>query len=151
VNDDFLGGFKPDDILDMQGALRDRDEAIERVGEHAAPLFKVVARDALERVARRRPEFIVDAIWAELGQLAPNTHDKRAMGNVVIQAARDGVIENGALLQRSAQRQCHGNMRTVWHSKVYKGAAFFLVKNLETSHMISDVVTTTHPNQKEAE
>lgn len=94
-----------------------RDEAIVRVEAHAAPVFKELAFAAVCRVARRRHSFIVDMVWAELelGEAAP-THEKRAMGAVMVRASRAGIIEPTDEFRASEQRNCHSNPRRVWRS-----------------------------------
>lgn len=108
--------------FDKPRAREARDAALERVEAHAAPDFNSLARAAIERVARRRPAFIVDEVWKELGATAP-THEKRAMGAAMQAARREGVIEPTESFEASAQVQCHANPRRVWRSRVWSREA----------------------------
>ena len=92
-----------------------RDEAVDRAARNAAPAFNDLAFAAVCRVAKRRHRFIVDMVWAELGEAAP-THEKRAMGAVMVKASRAGIIEPTDEFRASEQRNCHSNPRRVWRS-----------------------------------
>ena len=99
-----------------------RDEAMSRVEAHAAPTFNDLAFAAVCRVARRRHAFIVDMVWAELGEAAAaSVHEKRAMGAVMGKASRAGVISPTNEFRASEQRNCHANPRRVWRSNWRNG------------------------------
>ena len=104
-------------LLDLPAARAGRDIAIARGADHASSDFTERAYLAVCTVACRELEFIVDAVWMELGSV-PLTHDKRAMGSVMLRAVRDRIIKPTEEFRASAQRQCHANPRRVWRSLV---------------------------------
>ena len=104
-------------LFDLPAARAARDVAIARGVDHASTEFADRAYLAVCAVACRESEFIVDAVWMELGSVPP-THDKRAMGSVMLRAFRDRIIEPTEEFRASAQRQCHANPRRVWRSLV---------------------------------
>lgn len=84
------------------------------------------AMDAIERVASRRREFIVDQVWDELvrvtllgAQQGTGATDNRAMGVAMREAAKLGIIRPTGFYRASNQPQCHANPRRVWESLVY--------------------------------
>ena len=104
-------------LFDLPAARSARDIAITRGADHASSDFIERAYLAVCAVACRETEFIVDAVWTELGSV-PSTHDRRAMGSVMLRAVRDRIIKPTEEFRASAQRQCHANPRRVWRSLV---------------------------------
>lgn len=96
-----------------------RDEAIDRVVEHADGDFIDQAIIAIGRVAATREEFIVDEVWKEIDPSA-QTHEKRAMGAAMQMAKKGGLIAPTDRFSPSEQVQCHANPRRVWRSLVYR-------------------------------
>ena len=80
-------------------AIAERDEALARVAEHTDPSWEAEAVQAIYTLAARRfpddnlVEFTTDDVWdllAERGIPAP--HEPRALGTIVREATRQGVI-----------------------------------------------------------
>jgi len=71
----------------------ERDKAMRQVEENAGPCFKARAMrfvaDYLRKHGETPGEDITDAMWAAGIQ----AHDRRAMGPVLMQLLRDGIIE----------------------------------------------------------
>lgn len=65
-----------------------RDEAIQRVDDHADTDWKEVALEAVYQTCLNRDEFISDDVW--LFADIPNTRDNRAFGPVMRRAASKG-------------------------------------------------------------
>ena len=107
-----LGMFETP-LLDLQAACVARDLAVARAEAHAAPAFAVAALAAVNRLTRRLRVFIVDDVWAEIGDDWPATPDKRAMGAVMRRAVAAGLIEATADFRASVQKNCHANPRRV--------------------------------------
>ena len=107
--------------LSLIEARRRRDEGLAQVNSDQNLDFKLAAVDALERLARRKEEFIVDDIWTEMGADIPSCSDNRAMGLVTQFGLATGLIEATTFFQSSAQPQCHANPRRVWSSLVFEG------------------------------
>ena len=93
-----------------------RDEAIQRVDEHANDAWKARAFDAIARVARRRSTLTTDDVWAAMDGPA-GTHEPRAMGPMMLSAARAGLIEATESYVKSARVTCHARPLRVWSSK----------------------------------
>lgn len=87
-------------------------------------LFVNQAMEAVERVASRHREFIVDDVWFELFRnldfIEPT--DRRAVGIALREAAKLGVIRPTTRFEASVQAQCHSNPRRVWQSLTYDSA-----------------------------
>lgn len=84
----------------------------------ANPEWRAAALAALERVCRKYQTFIVDNIWNELGQ-RDDEPDRRAMAGILSEGERRGWCRRTDQMQRSEQRQCHGNKRRVWRSRLF--------------------------------
>jgi hypothetical protein len=102
--------------LDLSAAQVARDRAVAVVEANASEAFSVQAFSALCAVAAREETLIVDDIWVELGEDAPETRDKRAMGAVMQRGRREKVIAPTNDFRPSAQKQCHANPRRVWRT-----------------------------------
>lgn len=108
-----------------QAALFDEDEAaaagreaVERVGENADPQWMARALDAVRKVARRRPTFTTDDVWAVLYQYDAVPDEPRAMGAVMIRARALGIVSRTDNYRNSARRRCHGRPVRVWISEL---------------------------------
>jgi tRNA G26 N,N-dimethylase Trm1 len=64
-----------------QGNLQ-RDKALERVERNAQDEWKESAREVVEHLARIRPEFTTDAVWAMLENMGHKTHEPQAMRDI---------------------------------------------------------------------
>jgi predicted secreted protein len=116
-----LAGMFQVPLFDIEGAREARDEAIDKVEEHASPEFKDAAASAVRTVAAATAYFIVDEVWKAMGDEWESVGDKRAMGAIMQQAKRDGLIAPTTMFRASAQVQCHANPRRVWQSLCYGG------------------------------
>ncbi len=96
------------------------DEAVARVEEHADPEWKVRALDAINTCALSFPHFTTDAVWALLDG-GPETHERRALGAVMRDAARRGWIESTERTEQAARVVAHQRPQRVWHSLIYGG------------------------------
>lgn len=69
-------------------------DAIRRVNEAADEHWKKLALDAVRVCAQVLPEFTTDDIWNALSAVPDaQTHDRRAMGAILQDALRLGIIE----------------------------------------------------------
>lgn len=100
-----------------------RDRALNRL-TRANGTFINHAIDAVERVANRKSEFIIDDVWDEVRRYeqALETHtwptDNRAIGAAIREAVKLGIIRATTTFRPSNQPQCHSNPRRVWQSLV---------------------------------
>jgi hypothetical protein len=103
-----------DSQMTLEDALAARDEAIQRVDEHADPDWKDHAYDLVVRTAGELYEFTQDDVWDR--GLQP-TRENRALGPVFLRAARAGVCEKTDRVRPSARS--HGSGKPVWRSLIH--------------------------------
>ncbi len=87
------------------------DRAIGAAGQE----WRGAASWALYKVCKRWQRFIVDQVWDELGK-REDEPDRRAMAGVLSEGEKNGWCVRTDDMQRSNQKQCHGNKRQVWRS-----------------------------------
>jgi hypothetical protein len=92
-----------------------RDDAVQRVDDHADVDWKDQALDAVRRTCEQRAEFISDDIW-EVGNL-PSTREDRALGAVMRKAARNGWCIKTDRVRPSVRSHLSG--KPVWSSLLY--------------------------------
>lgn len=93
------------------------DYALAQGAEHANPDWIDYAHHVIRQVALTHRTFIVDAIWdAGLGK----PPEARIIGNVLVWARREGLIEATNEFIPSAQTGCHRVPRRVWHSLIFE-------------------------------
>jgi hypothetical protein len=97
-----------------------KEEAINRVESNADPGWMNAAAIAVKRVALKLDTFTTDDVWDELGYVSNTTHEPRAMGAVMRNAARAGIITATSGYRTSKRGECHGRPVRVWTS--VKGA-----------------------------
>ncbi len=113
----------PDLQLSLDAALADaqRADAIQRVDEHADPDWRDVAYRCVLAVARRLEHFTTDEVIDELSKHpAITTHEPRALGPVMMRAARSNVIAATDRFVKSNAISRHRAPKQVWRSLVYK-------------------------------
>jgi uracil-DNA glycosylase len=101
---------------DELSAARRRDQALTAVADAADPNWMAAAWDALTEYVRTHETLFVDEFWAETGLQRPK--ESRALGPVVLRAAREGLIRKSGEFKKSAA----SNMteKPVWKSMVYR-------------------------------
>jgi len=94
-----------------------RDEAIDRVEQHAPPDWADEALNVVIGLAREEGrEFTTDAVWAGLNGAQPP--EPRAMGAVMRKAVMLGWIEKTDRMEMSKRPRCHRRPLTVWRSRL---------------------------------
>lgn len=93
-------------------------DAVERSEEHADAAWKQEALAAIRKAALAFETLIVDEVWRFLSPDA-QTHDLRAMGPMMVQAAKLGYIERVPDEYRKSNLKNHGTPRPVWRSRLY--------------------------------
>ena len=101
------------------GAQR-RDDALARVTRKADPEWIEAARTAIRKTATELSEFIVDHVFERMN-FALSTHDDRAIGALIREAARDRIIERTERFIPSFRASHHACPRRVWRSLIYRG------------------------------
>jgi hypothetical protein len=96
---------------------KERDDALKQVEENAAEQWKREALNAIHQTALQLREFISDDVW-EVGALeAP--HEARALGPMMLQAAKNGWIVKTNYIKPSVRSHLSG--KPIWLSSIYKG------------------------------
>lgn len=96
-------------------------EAMARVARAANEAWKQAAYETVETVARERNFFTADHVMASI-PTDVHTHELRALGPIMLKAARNGVIEKAKVPAINCTRaNCHAAPLTVWHSLLWDG------------------------------
>jgi hypothetical protein len=95
-----------------------RDEAMNRVDEHADLDWRVHVDQKICEVARRLPEFSTDDVWASLDP-GYATHEHRAMGPRMLAAVKNGYIAETGRTVKSLRPETHRNPKAIWRSLLY--------------------------------
>lgn len=101
--------------IDELDAARRRDEALVRVADAADPSWNTAAWDALVDYLRTHETFFVDDFWQETALVRPR--ESRALGPVVLRAARQGLMKKSGEFRKSAA----SNMteKPIWNSLIH--------------------------------
>lgn len=110
------------DLLDLAAAMSARDEAVTRVADHADVEWVSHILDTIYCLAVAQDEFTTDDIWQTIGEVA-STHEPRALGACMRQAARLGYVRASDRYVPSARAACHARPVRVWESLLRPGAA----------------------------
>ena len=85
--------------------------AIDRAQANASDLWFRGAMNAVRYLVAQRRPFTTDDVWSHVeGQ----THEPRAMGAVMRQAQRDGLIKPSGEYRKSLRPECHRRPIQVW-------------------------------------
>lgn len=106
---------------DRERSAVNRDEDIRRADRGAETCWREAALATICQVAETTPELTTDDVLAanpalELGR------EKRALGPMMLYAARDGVIAPTDRYARSSRRASNARHKRVWRSLVHGGA-----------------------------
>jgi len=104
--------------FNAQKSAAKRDQAMEQVEQSAEEEWKEVAYDTVIEVARVRQTFTADDVQEKLDKKPVHTHELRALGPVMLRAARDHVIEDSGTFTRTTQVKCHRMPRRIWRSLI---------------------------------
>lgn len=94
-----------------------RDEAIDRVEEHASAEWLEEAYEQAFSLAILRDAFTSEDVWDRLDGVV--THEPRAMGAVMRRLRANGVVEPTDTFVRSTSPRGHGRPSRVWKSRVF--------------------------------
>jgi hypothetical protein len=99
---------------DLFSAFAARDEAIARVDRNADDAWKACAETVVLHLARMRPTFTADDVWAYLtAHHDVSTHEPSALGAVITRLARQKKIRKIGYTQ-SARKARHAAPIAVW-------------------------------------
>ncbi len=96
-----------------------RDQAVERVDEHADPDWKVKVLKVIYELVLRRLDLISDDVWDALGG-EPSPRERRAMGPMMQVAAKKGWIEPTEQMRQAHRGVNHARPQRVWRSLIYR-------------------------------
>lgn len=105
------------DLFNVIEAERAKELAMARAADGAGEEWAARAEAAVLNVARRCESFTSDLVWMELGEMTPR--EPRAIGPVLMRAAKAGIIEATNTHEPSASVRCHRRLKKVWKSLVY--------------------------------
>lgn len=106
--------FEPDAA--RGGALR--DEGITRSDEAAKAEWKRAADEAVSFCARTRERLTTDDVWRAMPHGVREVREPRAMGAVMIRAAKAGLIVRTSATEESSISRSHRRPKAVWQSLV---------------------------------
>lgn len=94
-----------------------------RAERHANPAWWLAAEQAVVKVAKLKPKLTTDDIITEMTGSGTSTHEMRALGPLMRNAAADGVIEKALELPVKCATRPNNHRRplTVWKSRIFKG------------------------------
>jgi hypothetical protein len=111
------------DLFNRDKAKDARDEAIDRVDEHADEDWKSQMYHCAVRVAQQLPFFTTDEVYlmaARIG-ITAETHEHRALGPVMLALARQDLIRKALMPPRLSIRQSrHAAPLQVWESLIHR-------------------------------
>jgi hypothetical protein len=102
-------------------ALDDRDRDIQTADRGADDAWREAALATIELVARTRPQFTTDDVL-EANPALEAAREPRALGPMMLYAARDGLIEPTQRYASSSRRQSNARHKRVWRSLIVGGA-----------------------------
>ena len=99
-------------------------EGMDRAKRHADPHWWQCMIESTRAICRQQPYFNADDVVAMCRTNHPNasTHERRAVGPVIRDAARLGHCEPTDQWTPSTQPQCHKRPMRTWYSLTYSGA-----------------------------
>lgn len=101
-------------LFDLLAAEQARDEALARVHDHANEEWKTTALQAICDLALKQTELTTDDVWLALSKHDCATHEPRALGSVMRQAAVLGIIKRTDTTRRSIRTARHRGDVRVW-------------------------------------
>ena len=102
-------------LLDIISAQDAADEAIARVGVNADPKWLNAAHGIITELAFDKQRFTSDDVWAMLDKTGvPNPHEPRALGAVLKQVAKEGLIHATDDWVPSRRAVAHARPVRVW-------------------------------------
>lgn len=105
--------------LDYAIAENEKRAAIAQVEENAAPDWRTYALATVKQVAERCAEFSTDKILEAMTDAPVWTHELRALGPIMLSAARAGFIVATDKFVTSDSISRHRSPKRVWKSNLY--------------------------------
>lgn len=96
-----------------------KQEAMQRVFDHADQQWKLEAYATIVRIAKRQTELTTDDVWEAIPS-GVETHERRALGPIMVLAAKNGIIEKTGQWVETKREAAHQRPVALWRSKVFK-------------------------------
>jgi hypothetical protein len=109
-------------IIALRASFAAKHEAMERVDRNANEHWKTVMYALGKETARRMPHLTTDDIFDLFDATLQTawTHEKRAMGPVMLRLAADGITRKSTLsFTPSRRRKLHASPIQVWDSLIF--------------------------------
>lgn len=90
------------------------DRAVHYAGAFAEPEWYRAAEYALEVLIRRGNNFTTDELHKELQNYEVSTHEPRALGAIIRQASKNGLIRSTGQFKKSTRPECHRRPVSIW-------------------------------------
>lgn len=104
-------------LFDVIKGIEARDKALTAVEYNTDPEWQTPAEQAIAWLARSRETFTTDDVWQHLYQHGHTfPHEPRAMGALMRNAARAGLITASDRVIPSQRPECHRRPVRVWRS-----------------------------------
>jgi hypothetical protein len=101
-------------------------EGMAQAEQNACQEWKTVITGCILAVARKLPELTVDDVLSEIESIPesqrPSTHNLSALGPMMRNAAKDGLISRTGKFLRSEREIKRGNLHAVWASNYFRKA-----------------------------
>jgi hypothetical protein len=109
----FAGPTVAPEPKTLATARRERDEAVTRIADKAAPAWRAYMIKTVTAIGKRRGTFTTDDVWdvVDADPNAPMVHDRRALGPLMLGLSREGVVERIGYVQ---SRRRHATPIPVW-------------------------------------
>ena len=95
------------------------EEAIRRAGEHANEEWKMECIEAIRDICIRKQEFTMDDVWDALRGSECHTEESRALGAIILEAARRKYCRNTGRYIKSRLKVRHSRPIQIWESLLY--------------------------------
>lgn len=107
-------------LFDLPEAIKARDEAIARVDTNMDERWKQACRNAIMEIASIKAEFTTDDVWELMYQKnIDQPHENRAMGAVIREIHKLGIIKPSDRYVNSLRPECHRRPVKVWLSLIF--------------------------------
>ena len=97
------------------------NEHISQGTKHADPKWRKAALAVVKRLARKQETLTTADVLQELEKSEVKTHDLRAIGGVMMECKKTGLIESAGLVRRNDKHTRAAT--TLWRSKIFSSEA----------------------------
>lgn len=98
-------------LFDADASRAARDRSMAQVERAADPDWKIRAMLAIDTLCERGLPFTADDVWEEVGEFP---EERRALGPMLMQAAKSGRIRNTGRRRNSTRPEHHACPLTIW-------------------------------------